>query len=360
MPAPLALSIVVPTHNSALTLAEVLTAILATDLPRECFELIVVDDVSADASPTIAARYADTVVRLNGVRCGAGYSRNRGVELARGEVVAFVDADVLLAPDTLSRMLSTLHCDPSLDAVSATHGESPGVRGFVSRYWNLLLQFGEQHHREGRAHFTSACGAVRRSVFLSSGMYDEWRFATGCLDGVELGQRLHATGHRMALRNDLTISRLKQWNVRSVLTEVWRRSEFLARSLGYQRTRAEAPGEVVFTLSDALIPALAILCVVAVSAAFVTPPIWWAKVAIVVGIVVLTNLRVHRFFARARGAGFAIAAAPLHLLAQVVSIVGLCAGWVLRDAVGDRVPDAKTQAYSEVGLEMWPPVPRRP
>ena len=42
MPAPLALSIVVPTHNSALTLAEVLTAILATDLPRECFELVIV------------------------------------------------------------------------------------------------------------------------------------------------------------------------------------------------------------------------------------------------------------------------------------------------------------------------------
>jgi GT2 family glycosyltransferase len=360
MRSPLPLSIVVPTHNAASTIAEVLLAILATDVPRQSFELIVVDDASADGSATIAARYADTVVRLSGAPCGAGYARNRGVELARGEVVAFVDADVLLRPDTLSRMLSKLSREPSLDAVSATHGDSPRVPGFVSRYWNLLLQFGEQNHAEGRAHFTSACGAVRRSVFLSSGMYDEWRHATGCLDGVELGQRLHATGHGMALSSELRISRLRQWNVRSLLTEVWRRSEFLARSLGYQRTRSEAPGEVVFTLSDALIPALAILCVVAVSAAFVTQPIWWAKVAIVLGIVVLTNLRVHRFFARSRGAGFAIAAAPLHLVAQAVSIMGLCVGWVLRDAVGDRVPDAKTQAYSEVGVEMWPPVPRRP
>jgi hypothetical protein len=356
----LRLSVIVPTQNAASTIAEVLSAILAADLPRECFELIVVDDASRDASATIAARYADTVVRLSGGPCGAGYARNRGVELARGEVVVFLDADVLIEPEILPRMLAAFSSEPCLDAVSATHGDLPEFRGFASRYWNLLLQFGEQNHPEGPGHFTSACGAVRRSVFLSNGMYDEWRFRTGSLDGVELGRRLHASGHRTMLSGELRFSRLGQWSVGSVLKEVWQRSEFLARSLGYQPTRAEAPGELVFTLSDALIPALAILSVVAVSAAFVAQPIWWAKCVIVLGIVELTNLRVHRFFARARGPAFALAAAPVHLIAEIVAITGLCAGWVMRDAVGDRVPDAKTQAYSEIGLEMWPPVPRRP
>jgi hypothetical protein len=47
------------------------------------------------------------------------------------------------------------------------------------------------------------------------------------------------------------------------------------------------------------------------------------------------------------------------LFAQAVAGVALCAGWVLRDVFGDASPDATTQAYSEVGLETWPPVPRK-
>src|SRR6185437_9216087 len=60
----LALSVVVPVRNGAVTLPNALRAILASDLPRERFELIVVDDGSTDGSAGIAGRHADTVVRL--------------------------------------------------------------------------------------------------------------------------------------------------------------------------------------------------------------------------------------------------------------------------------------------------------
>jgi hypothetical protein len=49
----------------------------------------------------------------------------------------------------------------------------------------------------------------------------------------------------------------------------------------------------------------------------------------------------------------------LHIFVQIVAAIALCTGWVLRDVFGDVSPDATTQAYSEVGLEIWPPVPRR-
>jgi hypothetical protein len=77
-------------------------------------------------------------------------------------------------------------------------------------------------------------------------------------------------------------------------------------------------------------------------------------------VVLLINLPLHRFYAKGRGIGFAILSAPLHICVQVVSAVALCTGWILRDVLGDVSPDATTQAYSEVGLEVWPPVPRRP
>jgi hypothetical protein len=74
----------------------------------------------------------------------------------------------------------------------------------------------------------------------------------------------------------------------------------------------------------------------------------------------MTNLPLHRFYASARGFGFAAMSAPVHIFVQTVAAAALCTGWVLRYLVGDVSPDATTQAYSEVGLEIWPPIPRRP
>jgi len=120
MPETLLLSVVVAVRDSASTLSEVLAAIRSSDLPRDAYELIVVDDASTDGSVAIAARYADTVVKLRGRRSGPAYARNRGAELARGAVLAFVDGDVVVRRDTLPLMLHTLDARQDIDAVSAS------------------------------------------------------------------------------------------------------------------------------------------------------------------------------------------------------------------------------------------------
>ena len=360
MPRTLALSVVVPVRDSGSSLGAVLAAIRASELPPDAYEVIVVDDVSTDESVTLAARHADTVVRLRGRASGPAYARNRGAELARGDAVAFVDGDVLVRPDTLPRMLAMLAERPDVDAVSASHDEKPGAANFVSQYWNLLLCFGEIRHGGAGAHFAAGCGVVRRTALFSAGMYDEWRFSTGCIESLELGHRLLKAGHGVVLSSELKVTHLRRWTLKSMCLEVWHRSMLLARSLGYQRMNSSAPSEVVFTLSRALTPALAIVAVLTLTAAFLPRPHVAGKVGIAVAVLLLTNLPVHRFYTRARGFGFALASAPVHLFVQAVSAVALCVGWILRDAFGDLLPDAATQAYSEVGLETWPPVRRRP
>jgi hypothetical protein len=352
------LSVIVPVRNGSSTLARALAAILASQLPRDDYELIVVDDASTDASPELAARYADTVVRLTGRAAGPAYARNRGAELAQGEILAFVDADAMVRPDTLPEMVRMLADHPALDAVSASHDRTAGAGNLASQYWNLLLHFGEQRYAGTSANVASPCAAIRRDVFLSAGMYDEWRFGTVPLEGIELGNRLEGSGREVLSARDLEASGLRQWNVRSLCREVWNRSTLLSRSLGYKRTRASVPSEVVFTLSRPVAPVFAVLCVVALTGAFLPHPNLQIKTAIVLLGAIALNFRAHLFFAKARGIFFAVAVAPLHLLMQAISGVGLCAGWALRDAFGDREPDAATQAYAEVGVETWPPVPR--
>jgi len=356
----LQLSVIVPARNASSTLGTVLGAIRASKLPPNSYEIIVVDDCSGDTTAAVAARHADVLVRLNGRIAGPAYARNRGAEVARGEVIAFVDVDVLVAPDTLPRMLNALNASPTLAAVSASRDDDNKAPNFVTEYWNLLLRFGEERYSAGRAHFASGCGAVRREVLESVGKYDEWRFATGCLESLELGQRLHEAGHDVQLDPSIKVTHLTEWTVGAVCREVWRRSVLLARSLGYQRTRAMVPGEVVFTLSRALTPIVAIGATLSLAAAFLPSLYVSSEMVVAVAALLLANHSMHSFFAKSRGIGFAVAAAPLHLCVQGVSAVALCAGWILRDAVGDIVPDATTQAYSEVGLHTWPPIPRRP
>ena len=356
----LPLSVIVPVRDAGATLREVLLAIRASDLRADSYEIIVVDDASSDGSVAMAARYADIVVKLTGRACGPAYARNRGVEVARGEVLAFVDGEVVVRPDTLSRMLATLAENPDVDAVSASRDEKTGAGNFISQYWNTLLRFGEQHHFGNCAQFAPGCGAVRRPAFLSAGMYDEWRFPTACLESVELGERLLGAGRVALLSSELKVTHLKEWSIGLVCQEVWGRSRVLARSLGYSRMSAVAPSEVVFTLSRALIPAAALLGTFMLAAAFVPPPHVRGEAALALLVLLMTNLPLHRFYASARGVGFAAKSAPVHIFVQTVAAAALCTGWVLRYLVGDVSPDATTQAYSEVGLEIWPPIPRRP
>ncbi|HJQ10500.1 MAG TPA: glycosyltransferase [Gemmatimonadaceae bacterium] len=354
----LQLSVVVPACDSEATLSQTLAAIRASAIPRRAYELIVIDDVSSDASVAIAARYADTVVKLSGRRGGPGYARNRGAELARGSNLAFVDPDVVVRPETLPTMLRILNERSEIDAVSASH-DARGPANFVSQYWNLLLRFGEERHAGQCAQFAFGCGTIRRNAFLGAGMYDEWRFVSGCLESAELGERLRERGHRVLLSSELGVTHLRRWDLRSVSREVWRRSRLLARSLGYTRMSSSVPSEVVFTLTRALAPAVALLGTLSLVAAFLPPRHTAAKIGLALAVVLTPNLPVHAFYTRARGLGFALAAMPLHLLAQLIAGLALCIGWILRDALGDPSPDATTQAYSEVGLEIWPPVPRK-
>ena len=355
----LELSVVVLTRDSTRTLRDVLEAIRASELERVAYEIIVVDDASADGSAAVAARYADTVVKLTGRAAGPAYGRNRGAEIARGDVIGFIDGDVVVRPDTLRRMLSAMAENPEITALAASRDDSSCAPNFVSQYWNLLLSFGEQ--REGRkaAQFAAGCGMVRRAEFLTAGMYDEWRFNTGCMETVELGERLSRAGHGVVLSPQMKVVHLKHWDLPSVAREVWHRSRVLARSLGYQRMSAAAPSEVVFTLSRALTPAVALLGTVTLAAAFVPAAHTLEKIGVGLAALLVANLPVHRFYARSRGILFTIASAPLHIFVQLVAAGALCTGWILRDVFGDVSPDATIQAYAEVGLEIWPPVPRK-
>jgi glycosyltransferase involved in cell wall biosynthesis len=89
------ISVVIPARNAEATIARVVAAVAEGDDAPE--EVIVVDDVSTDATADVAERHGARVIRLEKQRY-AGGARNRGWEEASGEVIVFLDADAVPAP----------------------------------------------------------------------------------------------------------------------------------------------------------------------------------------------------------------------------------------------------------------------
>lgn len=96
------MSVIIPARDSAATLERTLTA-LANQTFDEPFEVLVVDDGSRDETARVAERHGDRVRLIQNDRSmGPGAARNRGVEQARGAVLAFTDADCFPTPAWLA------------------------------------------------------------------------------------------------------------------------------------------------------------------------------------------------------------------------------------------------------------------
>lgn len=117
MAAPPTVSIVMPAHNARETIGRALSSLFAQTFGG--WEAIVVDDGSTDATTYIARAMADARVRVvTQTRGGAAEARNRGLELARGNFIAFLDADDFLFPEYLERSLEILAVAPAKTLVT--------------------------------------------------------------------------------------------------------------------------------------------------------------------------------------------------------------------------------------------------
>jgi glycosyltransferase involved in cell wall biosynthesis len=107
--------VAIAVRNGERWLAACLDSVLAQTLPAT--EIVVVDDGSDDATPTIAARYAP-LVRLRRIpRSGIGAARNLSFGLVQAELIVSVDADDLLTPFSVEVRVAALRSKPELELV---------------------------------------------------------------------------------------------------------------------------------------------------------------------------------------------------------------------------------------------------
>lgn len=353
-------SVVVPAHNAAAMLPRTLGALCGSDLPKEDWELIVVDDASTDDTAAIAARYADTVVRLPGKPYGPAYARNRGVEVSTGDIVMFFDADVVVHVDTVRRFREVLLASPGVGAVFGSYDDRPMAPGFISQYRNLLHHYVHQLNPGEADTFWAGAGAVRRDVFEEAGMYDEWHYAKPQIEDIELGGRIRSLGWRILLRPDIQATHLKRWTLAGVLrTDLKDRGIPWARLLAHRGSMLTA-GSLNLRWTEKLNTVLVWLGVLLLGVALVRLDARFAGAALGCFVAACAiSLPLLRFFARTRGTFFALGVIPVHLLYYILNGVSFGLGMFLHQLVGAPRQDPTIEAYAEIGVKRWPPVPAR-
>ena len=126
-------SVVVPLFNKAGYVTRCLDSILGQTFGD--FELIVVNDGSTDGSEVLVSSYTDRRIRLIGqANAGPGAARNRGLMEARGEYVAFVDADDEWLPQYLESGVNILDAESRAVSVSCGHTEGPNYKDLTG-FW---------------------------------------------------------------------------------------------------------------------------------------------------------------------------------------------------------------------------------
>lgn len=220
------ISIVMPVYNSERLLGECLAAVNASTF-RD-FETIVVDDSSTDRSREIAAAHGARVVPSGG-RLGPGRARNKGVEHARGDIVFFIDSDVVVRPDTLDRLVTAFDRDPGVAGLMAVQSPTMRFRNLCSVYKNLWMYY-TYVRRAGQdvPLFYTTAAAIRRSAFLASGGFDV-NYVDPNIEDTDYGQKLASQGFRIQILPDLEVEHVKGYDLAGLLRVDFLRSMSLAR-----------------------------------------------------------------------------------------------------------------------------------
>jgi glycosyltransferase involved in cell wall biosynthesis len=323
------LSVVIPAYNAARDLPHLMEALLP-QLGAED-ECLVVDDGSTDETAGLSyapAGLGQLRMLATTARSGPAAARNLGAKQAGGDVLVFLDADVVPHGDVLARIRERMEGNPQVAAMMGSYDDQPFDLTLVSRFRNLLHCYTHHTGNPEASTFWSGCGAARRNIFAEAGGFDAELYSRPSIEDIEFGMRLRAAGHRILLDPSVQVKHRKQWTLRNMVS-----TDILLRAIPWTRLILAAramPGDLNLKTSQRA-SALAVAALpVAVVATVVFPLAAGLAIVGLLGLIVALNFGFYRFLARCGGWRLALGSLPLHCLYFSCATVGFAVAWLTR------------------------------
>ena len=327
---PATITAIMPAYNCRAFIERSLAPLVAMQERGELCEIVVVDDGSTDGSAAAAASLGVRAMATGG-RCGPGAARNLGARQAKGDILWFVDSDVVVRSNAAQHIRSAL-ADHNYVAVFGSYDDAPPARNFLSRYKNLVHHHYHQSGSGEATTFWAGCGAVRKSAFLDVGGFDALRYPRPSIEDIELGYRLCAAGGRIRLAAEVQGTHLKVWTLRGLLiTEIRDRAlpwSFLLLSRGH------TGDELNIAMAERIRALIASLCALFIVISLAGLTSWWIPIALL-SMAFAANLELFALFLRRNGFLFALGGLLFHQLYYLYSAAAY--GWCWAVTKGQRL-----------------------
>jgi glycosyltransferase involved in cell wall biosynthesis len=162
------ISVIIPTFNEEENIAQCLVSLTHQTVPRNEYELIVVDGGSGDETRSIAGKYADSVFIQTSKKVGG--ARNDGIMAAKGEIVATTDADCILPPNWIELIKKDFLDEHLVQLYGPVYPIEVGIGNKFSLF--LANSFSRIGYYSRTFYYTLGCNtAFRKSAFIQAGMY---------------------------------------------------------------------------------------------------------------------------------------------------------------------------------------------
>jgi glycosyltransferase involved in cell wall biosynthesis len=311
-------SVIVPNYNYAESLDLCLRSILDQTYPG--IEILLVDDCSTDQSVAVAEALGIRVVST-GVNGGCGRARNIGAAHSRGELLCYVDSDLVLAPHAVANAVRLILAEERIGAVCGIEDPEPLLhdtavaryRGLQCHYWSISS--------EGDVPFLlPAVCVLRRSVFDEIGPFNP---ALRHTEEVDYGYRL-TRHYRLVLTSGIRGRHDHDHELAGLLRKLFRRCRLRiplhARARRFDRGHESASRVWGSIAAFAVLPALAL-------PALLGPGWVAAPVALLAGSLAC-DTGMYAFVHRRHGLPFLLFFAGVHFLVNVTVTAGVGTGAV--------------------------------
>tara|TARA_B110000444_G_scaffold72578_1_gene68206 strand:- start:306 stop:1295 length:990 start_codon:yes stop_codon:yes gene_type:complete len=227
------ISIIIPVYNSSLTLNECLTAIFASSFKN--YEVIIVSDNSLDDSIKIATKFNASIIELPKNK-GPANARNVGAKVACGDILLFIDSDVIINVDSLN-IVSNRFISDKVEAIQGIYSHEPTYKSPVTQFYqSYLCYYVWPIDKDYASTLVTGCFAIKRATFNKFDGFDINIKNASCEDE-KFGYSLIKNGYKILILRNLQVIHRVNYNlvkfIKRRFTQDFDRIKFYLREKTY-------------------------------------------------------------------------------------------------------------------------------
>ncbi|MFH0865128.1 MAG: glycosyltransferase [Bacteroidota bacterium] len=273
-------SVVIPAYNAARTIPVTLEACLNQSYPKENYEVIVVDDGSADTTAGLIKGFP--VKYLFQENRGPATARNHGWKSAEGEIVVFTDSDCVPEKDWLLKTMKMFE-EAEIAAAGGTYGIM-NPESLVASCIHYEIQYRHSTLPDYVEYLGSFYLAIKKNILDETGGFDE-SFRIACAEDADLTYRIAGKHYKMRFTRDSKVSHFFPTKFSRYLKQQYYRGFWLMKL--FQKHPGRLGNDKYSRFRDAIQPPLYFLLIV------ITPFIWIGPLGYVVAALHIIAVLIH-------------------------------------------------------------------